>query len=229
MREYADPHAKWQYLGKTPLEDLRLPWAQCVLKFVKDGYEPLEVASEYVPAPNSKFFVLDPIGSLPKSMVHVPPGEANANGLAQIHVDGFIIDKYEVTNLEFKRFVDAGGYRELKYWKFPFIKEGQTLTFDQAMVQFVDKTDRPAHSTWNLGNFLAGRENYPVDGLSWYEAAAYAQFVGKSLPCTTGSGPPLWDGSPTSLTPAIFLEMVPLRSVASPGLDPTVRWTWPAT
>jgi len=182
MREYADAHAKWQYLGKTPLEDLKLPWAQCALKFVKDGYEPLEVASEYVPAPDSKFFVLDPIGSLPKSMVHVPPGEANVDGLAETNVDGFLIDKYEVTNLEFKRFVDAGGYRELKYWKFPFIKEGQTLTFDQAMVQFVDKTDRPAPSTWNLGNFLAGRENYPVEGLSWYEAAAYAEFVGKSLP-----------------------------------------------
>jgi dienelactone hydrolase len=50
------------------------------------------------------------------------------------------------------------------------------------MALFVDKTDRTAPSTWDLGNFPAGQENYPVGGVSWYEAAAYAEFVGKSLP-----------------------------------------------
>ena len=29
-----------------------------------------------------------------------------------MQLDDFLIDKYEVTNLEFKKFIDAGGYRE---------------------------------------------------------------------------------------------------------------------
>jgi formylglycine-generating enzyme required for sulfatase activity len=63
-----------------------------------------------------------------------------------------------------------------------FTKMAAPLPSDQAMALFVDKTDRTAPSTWDLGNFPAGQENYPVGGVSWYEAAAYAEFVGKSLP-----------------------------------------------
>ena len=33
-----------------------------------------------------------------------------------------------------------------------------------------------------MGTFPAGHDNHPVAGVSWYEAAAYALFVGKSLP-----------------------------------------------
>ena len=74
-------------------------------------------------------------------------------------LDDFLIDKYEVTNLEFKQFVDAGGYREPKYWKFPVTKDGHVLTFEQTMALFVDKTDRPASSNWDLGNYPPGQEN----------------------------------------------------------------------
>jgi formylglycine-generating enzyme required for sulfatase activity len=37
-------------------------------------------------------------------------------------------------------------------------------------------------STWEAGRFPRGQEDYPVSGVSWYEASAYAAFVGKSLP-----------------------------------------------
>jgi serine/threonine protein kinase/dienelactone hydrolase len=181
FRAYGDSIGDWEYLGKTPLEGKFL-WAEYAMRFVKDGYEPVEVASEYILWSVSNNIILDPIGSLPKNMVHVSPGEVNALGPAPIQLDEFLVDKYEVTNLEFKKFMDAGGYREPKYWKFPFTKDGRAVTFDQAMALFVDKTDRTAPSTWDLGNFPAGQENYPVGGVSWYEAAAYAEFVGKSLP-----------------------------------------------
>ena len=181
FREYGDSQGDWEYLGKTPLEGKFL-WAEYAMRFVKDGYEPVEVASEYILWSVSNSIILNPIGSLPKNMVYVPSGEVNALAPAPIQLDEFLIDKYEVTNLEFKEFIDAGGYREPKYWKFPFTKDGRALTFDQAMALLVDKTDRNAPSTWDLGNFPAGQENYPVGGVSWYEAAAYAEFVGKSLP-----------------------------------------------
>jgi DNA-binding winged helix-turn-helix (wHTH) protein/dienelactone hydrolase len=181
FREYGDSRGDWEYLGKTPLEG-KFFWAEYAMRFVKDGYEPVEVASEYILWSVSNNIILDPIDSLPKNMVHVSSGEVNALGPAPIQLDEFLVDKYEVTNLEFKKFIDTGGYREPKYWKFPFTKDGRAVTFDQAMALFVDKTDRTAPSTWDLGNFPAGQENYPVGGVSWYEAAAYAEFVGKSLP-----------------------------------------------
>jgi formylglycine-generating enzyme required for sulfatase activity/dienelactone hydrolase len=178
VRDYADSHAEWVHLGKTPLKDLKLVWSQYAFKFVKDGFEPVEATIEY----SDKSIILDPVGTLPLGMVHVPPSAVRVAQNPVVQMDEFFIDKYEVTNREFKKFVEAGGYREAKYWKHLFTKDGHTLSFEQAMALFVDKTDRPAPSTWDLGNYPAGQDDYPVDGVSWYEAAAYAEFAGKSLP-----------------------------------------------
>jgi eukaryotic-like serine/threonine-protein kinase len=52
----------------------------------------------------------------------------------------------------------------------------------EAMPRFVDRTGRPGPATWEGGAFPAGQADYPVGGVSWYEAAAYAKFVGKALP-----------------------------------------------
>ncbi len=178
FRAYGNSQANWEYLGTTPMENLKLIWAQYDFKFVKSGYEPVLVTSEYT----TKDIILDPVGSLPMNMVHIPPGEVRVFGIAPMQLDDFLIDKYEVTNAEFKKFIDARGYRDPKYWKLPFTKDGRSLTFDQAMALFVDRTDRPAPSTWDLGAYPAGQDDYPVSGVSWYEASAYAEFAGKSLP-----------------------------------------------
>ncbi|HXV64351.1 MAG TPA: SUMF1/EgtB/PvdO family nonheme iron enzyme, partial [Vicinamibacteria bacterium] len=50
------------------------------------------------------------------------------------------------------------------------------------MALFVDATGRPGPATWEVGSYPEGREEHPVAGVSWYEAAAYAEFAGKSLP-----------------------------------------------
>ena len=61
-------------------------------------------------------------------------------------------------------------------------RRGKTLSFDEAMALFRDRTGRPGPSTWELGGFPEGHADFPVSGVSWYEAAAYAEFAGKSLP-----------------------------------------------
>jgi formylglycine-generating enzyme required for sulfatase activity/dienelactone hydrolase/predicted Ser/Thr protein kinase len=176
FRDYLDVHGNWEHLGKTPLENFSLLDAQYAMKFVKQGYEPVEATDD-----ESDKLVLDPVGSLPPRMVHVPEGNVEIAGSAT-HLDDFLIDKYEVTNHDFKKFIDAGGYRNPQYWKFPFVKDGSSLSFEQAMALLVDKTDRQGPSGWELGSYPAGQDDYPVSGVSWYEAAAYADFAGKSLP-----------------------------------------------
>ncbi len=52
---------------------------------------------------------------------------------------------------------------------------------------FRDPTGRPGPSTWEAGHFPQGRAEYPVSGVSWYEASAYAAFVGKVFP-RSGNG-----------------------------------------
>jgi hypothetical protein len=78
--------------------------------------------------------------------------------------------------------VDQGGYKKQEYWKHEFRKDGRALPWADAMKLFVDKTNRPGPSTWIQGEYPQGEGEYPVTGVSWFEAEAYADFVGKSLP-----------------------------------------------
>ena len=97
-------------------------------------------------------------------------------------VDDFLIDRHEVTNEEYKKFVDAGGYQKREFWKQPFVGDGRAFPWEDAVALFRDATGRPGPATWEVGDYPKGHEKYPVAGVSWYEAAAYAEFVGKSLP-----------------------------------------------
>jgi hypothetical protein len=101
---------------------------------------------------------------------------------ARQSMEPFEIDRYEVTNREFRTFVDAGGYRRREYWTVALVQNGRRRSWEEAMAQFVDPTGRPGPGTWEAGSYPPGHDDYPVSGVSWYEAAAYAAFVGKSLP-----------------------------------------------
>jgi eukaryotic-like serine/threonine-protein kinase len=181
VRDYSDIHGQWEYLGKTPLQGNRLPHAFYAFRLSKDGYQTAEVTGTALEG-SPVNVILDSAGSLPPGMVHVPAGRVDPSGHFEVKLDDFLIDKFEVTNREYKKFLDARGYREPKYWKYPFLTDKRTLSFGEAMLLFCDKTDRPGPSTWELGNYAPGQDDYPVSGISWYEAAAFAQFTGKSLP-----------------------------------------------
>jgi len=70
----------------------------------------------------------------------------------QVDVDAFWIDRTEVTNAEYKRFLDATGHRP------------------------------PTGRAWTGRDHSPGLGQHPVAGVSWEDAVAYANWVGKRLP-----------------------------------------------
>jgi pimeloyl-ACP methyl ester carboxylesterase len=101
---------------------------------------------------------------------------------ARFTVPRFFIDRTEVANREFQEFVDANGYQRPEFWTHKFVKADRVLPFQEAMSEFRDATDRPGPAGFELGKYRKGEGDYPVGGVSWYEAAAYCEFRGKRLP-----------------------------------------------
>ena len=187
MKDYGSPDSMWTYLGRTPLDKVKIPLGLFRWRIKKEGFTTAEdVASAWL---GSLPLALDQEGRVPAGMVHVPstgsPFSLHVPGfehLKPVHLPDYWIDKYEVTNKQYKEFIDRGGYQRREYWKHPFLKEGRELSWQEAMAEFHDATGRPGPSTWEAGDYPKGKDDYPVSGVSWYEAAAYAEFAGKSLP-----------------------------------------------
>jgi dienelactone hydrolase len=182
VKPYSEPDAEWQKRGKTPIEKVDLPRVFSRFRIEKPGYAPVELA--FVPARISRHpaFRLVPEDKTPPGMVLVPGGRFQYHNAPEVELPEFWLDRTEVTNRQYEAFVSGGGYRRRELWKQPFVRHGKSLSFDEAIALFRDQTGRPGPSTWELGTFPEGHADYPVSGVSWYEAAAYAEFAGKSLP-----------------------------------------------
>ncbi len=181
-RPYVDRQSSWRRLGRTPLHKLRVEAGTVRLRLTKPGYSDLEIAG----AASNYELRLEAAGQH-AGMVHIPAGPlfAQYSGLGKlgpVMVGDFWIDRNEVSNLEFQEFVKAGGYRNRHYWRIPFVENGHALSWEEAIARFVDQTGRHAPAGWTAGGYPEGQSNYPVSGVSWYEAAAYAEFAGKALP-----------------------------------------------
>ena len=151
--------------------------------------------------------------SPPDGMVWVPGGEfwmgtdskeawPDEQPAHQVRVDGFFIDVTEVTNADFRKFVDAAE-------RAPTLEEimsqsppGTPPPPPEALVPgslVFTPTDRPVplndFSQWWVwtpgaswqhpegpGSDLKGRELHPVIHVSWDDAVAYAKWAGKRLP-----------------------------------------------
>jgi formylglycine-generating enzyme required for sulfatase activity/dienelactone hydrolase len=193
IKDYAKPDTAWQHLGKSPLNGVLAPRGFHRWQIKKPGYASLERADYARPdplvevQPGTNEFVLEPESLIPPGMVRVPGGQLKLplkglDSLAPVTVAPFFIDEFEVSNRQFKEFVDRGGYRTTNFWKQPFVKGGQTLTWAEAVAEFRDSTGQSGPATWKNGTYPDGEDDYPVTGVSWYEAAAYAEYVGKRLP-----------------------------------------------
>ncbi len=176
----------WQYLGKTPIDSLRVLRAYSRWKIVKEGFNNIYRLAHQREIHNERF-ILDKNGNIPSGMVRIPGGSfpLSMPGLDHLNVDtlgDFLIDKYEVTNKEYKIFLDNDRYKKKENWKHTFVKYGQQLPWEEAISNFTDKTGRLGPANWEAGTYPEGEEDYPVCGVSWYEALAFAEFTGKKLP-----------------------------------------------
>ncbi|MBW4419129.1 MAG: SUMF1/EgtB/PvdO family nonheme iron enzyme [Myxacorys californica WJT36-NPBG1] len=90
----------------------------------------------------------------------------NERPVQQVYLENYWIDRYPVTCQEYRLFIQAEGYRDRQWWS----EEGWNW-LQATQTQFpLYWTDDPVYGT------------HPVCGVSWYEASAYARFVGKRLP-----------------------------------------------
>jgi dienelactone hydrolase len=187
-KDYDHPEDPWIFIGETPLKDFRIPYGSKRMKIEKEGFNTIIFTHQGLFGQgNEKTVKLDSIGLLPEKLVRIP-SQVSWMNLVGVETHGgksvseFIIDRYEVTNKEFKKFVDAGGYENKNFWPFSFFLEGKEITWEEAMRRFVDKTGKQGPASWEVGTFSEGQEDHPVSGISWYEASAYAAFAGKQLP-----------------------------------------------
>lgn len=184
IQDYVTPDGPVMKLGMTPLKDVRMPKGYFRWWVAKPGVAPMVVASD---TSKSMEFDLGRAVKAPVGMVYVPGGywteyASFIGWIGPYSFPAYYVDEYELTNGEYQNFVDHGGYENPKYWPAAFEKDGRTLTWSQGMELFRDSTGRPGPSTWAGGHYPEGKADYPVAGVSWYEAAAYASFAGESLP-----------------------------------------------
>lgn len=155
----------------------------------------------------------------PPGMVWIPAAEFSMGGsggptrkdefpVHKVRLNGFWMDETEVTNAQFKKFVQATGYvttaekkpewAELKKQLPPGTPEPPSSKLVPGSLVFHQtKTPVPLNdysqwwdwipgASWKhpLGpeSSIAHQDNYPVVQVSWYDAVAYCKWAGKRLP-----------------------------------------------
>jgi serine/threonine protein kinase len=162
-KNYSAPDDAWELVGHTPIKDRRFPLVDSRWKLELKGYVTVERAT----FPGSSMAVrMDEEGKVPAGMVRVELateesktrpvrlyGLPGFESLSPVPLGDYWIDKFEVTNAEYKRFIDSGGYEKQQCWKEKFEKDGRTLSWSEAMKLFIDKTGRRGPATWIEGQY----------------------------------------------------------------------------
>jgi formylglycine-generating enzyme required for sulfatase activity len=85
----------------------------------------------------------------------------------EVCLGAYLINKYPVTNAEYKKFIESGGYKQRDYWS--------NAGWDYVLqIKPLDGDD--------LNSAMDSDDGCPVVNVSWYEAEAFAKYTGKRLP-----------------------------------------------
>jgi Uncharacterized conserved protein len=122
--------SQWQLLGEAPIKTDQIPfWGYYRIRATKAGFAPTDLVFGFRrtgatdAATRERSPAGDGVGARHRRDVTAPP----------LALPAFWMDRFEVTNRQFKEFVDAGGYRKPEYWKQPFVKDGRVLSWQQAI------------------------------------------------------------------------------------------------
>lgn len=99
----------------------------------------------------------------------------------KVYLNSYKISKFPVTNKEYMKFIEDGGYQNYKYWLDDGWKSVQDNNWHAPMYW---KKDTNSNS-WFKHDFIGNRKinpNEPVSNISFYEADAYCKWIGKRLP-----------------------------------------------
>jgi len=176
----------WNYVGKTPIDSLRVPRLGDENNF---NLKLINGVSQYIGSNNEYgFFNISLIEKLPKGFVlknlktdifmNMPGVYLGSNN----KIYPFGVSKTEVSNHEFKVFLDFGGYNNSDYWDFPTKINGREYSFDEVKSLFTDKYGKPGPKNWSYGEYPDGEDELPVNGVSWFEARAFARYKSLDLP-----------------------------------------------
>jgi formylglycine-generating enzyme required for sulfatase activity len=198
-RPYASTEADWRPIGRTPLTSETIPRGFGLWKVDHPGHASaifamrnpgVQLGNHPEPTIRARFENIDfrlhlaDETTIPQGMVLVqsdPLPIALISEDAAVDLPPFYIDRFEVTNREFKEFIDAGGYSRAELWQdLPFGDD--VAGWPEAVARFVDATGRTGPATWEAGTYPDGTGDHPVAGVSWFESVAYARFRDKELP-----------------------------------------------
>lgn len=169
----------WCYLEKAPVDQQgRLWW--WLLQHESQHAETICVVLAMHRHQQPVLHSWRPTGSVAPSLtpqIHLPAatialGYGNIDALDNeqphqtVRVDDFWMDVHPVTQGQYRAFMTAGGYRQAQWWS----AEGW---------QWQQRQSHQAPRYWHDD---PAWDEHPVCGVSWYEAEAYARFVGKRLP-----------------------------------------------
>jgi len=127
---------------------------------------------EFLPAHVSELQTKGAMAWIPEGVY--PIGDALHSSERPVHsqkTEGFYLDFFPVSNAEFSEFMQAGGYQRADFW----LPQGWA---------FVQEQQLTGPAFWNLPGHCCGEDypDFPVVGVSWYEAVAFANWAEKRLP-----------------------------------------------
>ncbi|MHC4234181.1 MAG: formylglycine-generating enzyme family protein [Planctomycetota bacterium] len=108
------------------------------------------------------------LAALPTSL-HDQPGCPET----EVEVDPFLLAIHPIANARYQHFVDADCYDDLDLWPEEIWPH---------LIELQDLTGKPGPLYWVNGRHDRRLSDHPVVGISWYEAVAYAKWVGLRLP-----------------------------------------------